>query len=203
MLVKKSHLYLGVTALVLCALGWGLWRWYEHRYPTWQEEVQLSDGRVIVVKQEREHYDNYGTAQSWLTFSLPEMGGKRTWHSHLTPQRIDVHEGKVYVFGFPRGDKQFAFYHRPKNYMVAAVWADGDFKRIPFISVPEMLRQEENVYPCISVRRDQLLTIATKREKWCSARGDRGQFGKKVNLDEYKDLAAFYADLTNSQPASE
>ena len=100
--LKRSNLVLGVGALLLiCVAAWPAWQWYDSRYPAWEEEVQLSDGRVITIHQKHEYYDNYGTNQSWVTFSLPEMNGKQTWHSYLVPQRVDVDQGKVYVFGYP------------------------------------------------------------------------------------------------------
>lgn len=114
MALKRSHLVLGVGAALLVCVGvWLTSKWYDGRYPTWQEEVQLSDGRVITVTQKHEYYDNYGTNQSWVTIDLSELGGKREWHSYLVPQRVDVYQGKVYVFGLPRGPRQFSYYKYP------------------------------------------------------------------------------------------
>ena len=86
----------GVILLLAALLGW---KYYDNRYPSWYEEVRLSDGRVITIHQKHEYYDNYGTNQSWVEIDLPELGGKRVWHSYLMPQRVDVVDGKIYVFG--------------------------------------------------------------------------------------------------------
>lgn len=88
-----------ISALLLIASVLA-WRYYESRYPSWYEEVRLSDGRIITIHQKREYYENYGTSQSWVTIDLPELGGKRVWHSYLMPQRVDVVNGKVYVFEY-------------------------------------------------------------------------------------------------------
>lgn len=95
-IIVLALLVIGSVAL----LGWN---YYQNRYPSWDEEVRLSDGRIITIQQKREVFDNYGTNQSWVTIDLPELGGKQVWHSYLMPQRVDVVDGKVYVFGIPRG----------------------------------------------------------------------------------------------------
>lgn len=202
-MIKRLNLWLLLAALLGCGVGWIAWQWYQTRYPTWHEEVQLSDGRVIVVKQKHEVYDNYGTNQSWVTFSLPEMGGERIWNSYLGPQRIDVADGNVYVFGVPRGIRQFNFYRKPKHYIVAFRWAGNEFERIPFLDVPERLRQEENILPCVPAGGRNLISLSLKRERWCPVRGDKWKFDRTIKLSDYAGLANFYADLDNTKPATD
>ena len=198
----KSMMGMALLAAAASVLAWSGWALYRERYPSWYEEVRLSDGRIITIKQRRRYYENYGTAESWVTIDLPELGGKRVWHSFLMPQRIDVHEGKVYVFGQPRGIKQNQYYRYPKNYMVGFVWNGADFVRIPFLSIPENIRNEENVYPC---ERSQMkvISIVEKDGQWCPVRGDRWKFGKKIILSDYRELAAFYARLGGGEPISD
>lgn len=201
---KRSNIIVGfIGSIVVCATCWFIWQWYDSRYPTWDEEVQLSDGRVIVVTQKHEYYENYGTNQSWVTFSLPEMGGKQTWHSYLIPQRIDVYQGKVYAFGYPRGDRQYQYYNYPKYYMVAFNWNGTEFQRIPFLQLPEKLRKEENVYSCIPPKPRNILTISKKNEHWCPAVGDKKQFTKQINLQEYVDSAIRYSRRDGGKPISD
>ena len=199
---RRKYL-LPIALLILLTGTWLSWKWYDSRYPTWDEEVQLSDGRVIVVTQKHEHYDNYGTNQSWVTFALPEMGGAQTWHSYLIPQRIDVFQGKVYVFGYPRGDRQYQHYNYPKYYMVAFSWNGTEFQRIPFLQVPEKLRQEENIYSCIPPEPRKYLTVSKKNEHWCPAVGDKKQFGRKIDLPEYVDAAIRYSRRDGGKPKSD
>lgn len=204
MRANRSSIALCMVGLVIvCVAGWLGWRWYDSRYPTWDEEVQLSDGRVIVVTQKHEYYENYGTNQSWVTFSLPEMDGRQTWHSYLIPQRIDVYNGKVYMFGFPRGDRQYRHYNYPKYYMVAFSWNGTEFQRIPFLQVPEQLRQEENIYPCIPNAPRHKLTLARKSRQWCPPVGDKKQFGKQIHLQEYVDAATRYSRRDGGKPISD
>lgn len=192
-----------LAALGIAALAWLAWTWYDARYPAWKEEVQLSDGRVITVKQKRQYFENYGTSQSWLTFSLPETGGERTWHSYLMPQRVDVYEGRLYVFGTPRGPRQYQHYRHPRYFMVAFTWDGNEFQRIPFIEVPETLRREENVYPCVPGDVHVVLTLADKAEQWCPPRGDQGKLTRKINLQEYAAVANAFSKLANQRPMTE
>jgi hypothetical protein len=203
MALKRSTLVISFgAALLICVAAWFTWQWYDNRYPTWDEEVQLSDGRVITVTQKHEYYDNYGTNQSWVTIDLPELGGKREWHSYLMPQRIDVHDGKIYLFGAPRGIRQYEYYRLPKPYLVAFQWDGKDFVRIPFLDVPVELRQQENIYPCTPQPRQSKLTLTYKAAQWCPERGDKWKFGKQINLQNYQELSLFYAGLANAKPMS-
>lgn len=194
-MVMLSLLVLGAAA----AVGWN---WYQVRYPSWYEAVRLSDGRVITIHQKREYRENYGTIQSWVTIDLPELGGKQVWHSYLMPQRVDVVDGKVYVFGAPRGDVQYSFYSDPKNYMVAFSWDGASFRRIAFLSVPELIRQEENVYRCIPRERAKI-DIAKKDAQWCEPAGDRQQFTKKIELSEYRATSITFARRNGRIPSSD
>jgi hypothetical protein len=195
-LLAMAVAVIGLVALV----GWKL---YERRYPSWDEEVRLSDGRVITIHQKREVYDNYGTNQSWVTIDLPELGGKQVWHSYLMPQRVDVIKGKVYAFGAPRGIRQYQHYLDPKNYLVAFEWSGVDFIRIPFLKIPEAIRQEENIYPCVPIPKSSRITLQTKDQSWCPARGDKWKFGKSIVLSDYQNLALFYAELGGTKPVSD
>lgn len=190
----------GVILLLAALLGW---KYYDNRYPTWYEEVRLSDGRVITIHQKHEYFENYGTNQSWVEIDLPELGGKRVWHSYLMPQRVDVVDGKVYVFGVPRGIKQNQFYRYPKHYLVGFEWSGGEFVRIPFLQIPLSVRQEENVYPCVPTPIQRRLTLQRKDENWCPERGDKWKFGKLIKISDYESLAMFYAELAGSKPISD
>lgn len=173
------------TAAII-SIGLGLWGWSNNQYKNWKEEVQLSDGRVITIIQKRKHISNYGTDQSWITFSLPEMDGEQTWHSYLIPMRIDVHDGKVYAYGRPRGPKQVAFYQYPSVCIVGFSWENSEFIRIPLKKIPKHLLESENVYPCIPKNESEKISITDKSNAWCPPAGDRQQFTKFINFNEYK-----------------
>ena len=201
---SRRHPYrwyaLAMIALVAAGIAYAV---YDRRNPSWREEVRLSDGRVIWIKQKHQYFENYGTNQSWVTFSLPEMGGERTWHSYLTPQRVDVANGRVFVFGFPRGDRQYAYYNYPRRYMVAFTWNGTDFQRIPFLQVPEALRGEENVLSCLPEARKSKVSLALKAQWWCPPQGDKKQFAKTIDLSAYEALATSYSRRSGGAPLSE
>lgn len=201
--VQRHRWRLIVTSMIFLIAVIAVWKYYDSRYPSWYEEVRLSDGRVITIHQKHEYYDNYGTNQSWVEIDLPELGGKRVWHSYLKPMRIDVQQGSVYVFGRPRGPRQVSHYRYPKNHMVAFKWNGSEFSRIPFLQVPEGIRREENVYSCIPNPRSNKLTSQTKDKQWCEPSGDEGQFVKKINLSDYQQLAIQFAKLDGGLPISD
>ena len=191
-----------IGALIVVA-GVLAWRYYDGRYPSWYEEVRLSDGRIITIHQKREYYDNYGTNQSWVEIDLPELGGKRVWHSYLMPQRVDVVDGKVYVFGIPRGDRQLEYYRFPKHHMVAFKWNGLDFERISFMQVPELSRKEENLFSCIPEVKPSKLLLKAKDANWCPTRGDKGELGKVLDIPTYSRVADQWAAVYNWTNRSE
>jgi hypothetical protein len=204
-LVAKRHLSIRA---VLVAVGVGVaawlgWSYYQSRYPSWKEEVQLSDGRVLLVKQERQYFENYGTNQSWVTFSLPELGGQQTWQSYLRPQRVDVYGGKVYVFGAPRGIRQYRHYKYPRYFMVAFIWSGSEFQRIPFMDVPSQIRSVENIFPCVPKDHKAIVTLKDKEAQWCPPTGDKSQFTRQIDVREYVGLAEEYSRLDGGKPLSE
>lgn len=196
LIVVLGLLVLGAAA----AVGWS---WYQKRYPSWFEEVRLSDGRVITIHQKREYHENYGTAQSWVTIDLPELGGKQVWHSYLMPMRVDVKDGVVYVFGRPRGPAQLTRYLYPKNHIVGFRWSGGGFARISFLDIPENLRREENIYSCLPRQVGSTLTLKAKDQEWCAPSGKDGQFKKSIDLIEYQRHADSMAKISNWQNRSE
>jgi hypothetical protein len=201
--LQRSRWWLLAALAVLLAIGLIGWQWHDKHYPSWDEEVQLADGRVITINQKREYYGDYGTNQSWVTITLPELEGKRVWHSYLIPMHVDVSKGQVYVFGRPRGPRQVQFYRYPKNNMVAFKWAGSEFVRIPFMDVPESVRAEENILSCLPPDHKKLVTLKQKSAQWCEPSGDKGQFVKHIDLDAYRELANAYARLDGGKPISE
>jgi hypothetical protein len=200
---RLSSIGLIGVALAITLITWIGSRWYDNRYPTWREEVQLSDGRIVVVKQKHQYYENYGTSQSWVTFSLPEMGGEQTWHSYLKPMRIDVADGKVYAFGRPRGDGQVQFYVYPLHYLVAFKWSGLSFERIPFMNVPEQIRSSENVFPCVPANRDVVLNWKQKENNWCPPSDSKGLLVRNFDLNSYDTLAQEYARRAGGKTITE
>lgn len=181
------------ASLLICALIGGLgWYYIDDQYPSWSEEVMLSDGRMLNVHRQHEYVRGYGVRRTWLTFSLPEMGGQQTWSEWMYPAIVDVSEGTVYVVGYTPGVKQFSSYLNPRYQLVAYNWDGKSFTRIPFLNVPEKIRQEWNVLYCS--QQGENTTWVAKTAGWCGGHGDF-VFGKTrqlelINLKEGAEIQA-------------
>lgn len=148
---------------------------------SWQEEVKLSDGRVIVVTQKRRYEgvytgQDYGSVvrEAWLTFKLPEFGNQViTWHENLKPRILNLHNGKLYVVGFPPTGQEFYQYGKPKPSYIGFRYENGKWQRIPFAEIPEAIYDTnlwiENVPPNKSGR----VSFADKAAEMRDAELDR------------------------------
>jgi hypothetical protein len=195
------HLWVGL-ALTTAACGLA-YMWLERRYTDWKEEVQLADGRNIVIEQRRDYLEGYGTRKTWLTFSLSEMGGEQTWTESMQPVLIAVtHDGLVYVAGWPSGEKQMDTYRHPRFGYAAFKWNGKKFERVPFLSIPEGLREEENVIRCIPQSR--YVTWATKLTSSCDGTSTYVSGGtRKIDLTYMQNWARMQAQRQNIEPLSD
>lgn len=114
---------------------------------SWQEEVKLTDGRVITITQKR-RYENVYDGQSsgnlprefWLIFKLPEFGNQEiTWHENLFPRVLNVYQGKFYVVGTPWTELEYRQYGKPYPEYVPYRYEAGQWQRIPFNEIPEAI----------------------------------------------------------------
>lgn len=114
---------------------------------SWQEEVKLSDGRVIVVTQKR-RYEGVYTGQNfgdlprefWLTFRLPEFGDQEiTWHENLKPLVLNLYQGHLYLIATPPSGREFMQYGSPKPGYVQFKYDGVGWKRVPFSEIPEAI----------------------------------------------------------------
>jgi hypothetical protein len=176
--------------------------WYEYRFPSWKEEVVLPDGRKIIVKQRRDFIEGRGTRRTWLTFSLPEMGAERTWSEHMEPLLIAANGHDVWVAGWPAGYAQFAAYGLPRNGYVAFKWNGQDFSRVPFVSIPEALRQEQNLIRCVP--ETSYVSWQAKLPSGCDGSG-RFLHGvsRKIDLSKMQAWANENSRLRNTTPQSD
>jgi len=179
--------------------------WYAYRFPSWEETVALPDGRTIVVKERRDFIEGRGTRRTWLTFSLPEMGGEQTWSERLYPTMIGVADGNVYVVGRPRGSTQFSRYAFPRYVYVAFLWRGSSFERVPFLSVPEPLRSKENVRWCLPGGDDSKRAVRASGQ-WCIEQltpGDKFPVPQTVDLRLREAEALDWARSAGLQPSSD
>ena len=198
----KPALIVIAVALGIAALGFA---WYDYRFPSWEEEVLLPDGRKIVVKQRRDFIEGYGTRKTWLTFSLPEMGGERTWVEYMQPALLGISkEGEVFVVGWPTGEKQMGMYRHPRYGFVAFKWEHSSFERVPFTTVPEELRREENLIRCLPLSKGHFFSWETKIQAGCNANGEfvTGA-SRQIDMQYMQDWALRQAKRNNIKPLSE
>ena len=114
---------------------------------SWQEEVKLSDGRVITVTQRRRYEgvytgQDYGSVvrEAWLIFRLREFDRQDiTWHENLKPRILNLHNGKLYIVGFPPTGLEFDQYGKPKPSYIGFRYENGKWQRIPFAEIPEAI----------------------------------------------------------------
>lgn len=147
---------------------------------TWQEEVKLNDGRVIVVTQKRRCESAYTgqnfakciSREAWLTIKLPEFGDKDiVWNEKLKPMTLNLHAGKLYVIGrFPTG-REFYLYNKPQPPYIGFRWDGFAWQRIAFVEIPEAI-YDGNMVIDLPPEGTSLLTIEKKNSR--ELNGDLG-----------------------------
>lgn len=150
---------------------------------SWQEEVPLNDGRVIVVSQERKCAGGDYTAaknascvatEAWLRFRLPETGNQEvTWHERLNPMVMNVHQGRIYVVGHPIHPAEFRAYGGTNppyiGYMLQGAQQGAQWQRIPFEQIPTEIYEGNLLIESIPKTRTKYLSLAAK-----SSAGENG-----------------------------
>ncbi len=140
---------------------------------TWQEEVKLLDGRVITVTQKRRYDSDKMPREAWLTFRLPEFGNQEiVWHESLEIQVLNLYQGKLYVVGDARGQREFRQYGA---HYVPFRYEAGQWVRIPLSEVPITI-YDTNMYPGnMSLDRRKQVSVADKVEIFKDDRWDADQ----------------------------
>lgn len=140
---------------------------------TWQEEVKLSDGRVITITQKRRYESVYTGSNSgnlpreyWMIIKLPEFGNKEiTWHENLLPQVLNVYQGKLYVVGTPFTEVEFRQYGKPFPEYVPYRYEAGQWQRITFNEIPEAIYDTNLLIANEPLNRAKFVTFAMKAEE--------------------------------------
>ena len=154
----------------------------------WKEEVQLQDGRVIVVTQKRRYervYDGQSTGNlarsASLSFSLPETGNQTVeWQQHLMPRVLGIHQGKLYIVGFPPTYREFIEYGKIKAGWIGYVLNGSQWEQIPFEQIPTEI-YDTNLLIDWSVDLPKLVTLAEKNSKQMN--GDHRYRGHIKRID--------------------
>ena len=138
---KRIHQLLKLLIILQC--GESLTSCADNK-ASWQEEVKLLDGRVIVVHQERRfegayNGSNYGGVprEFWITMNLPEISKQEiVWHEKVLPTNLNIFKGKLYVVAVPQTSREFYLYNKPAPPYVGYQYENGQWQRISFDEIP-------------------------------------------------------------------
>ena len=148
---------------------------------TWQEEVKLNDGRMIVVTQKK-LMDRGLDRDAWLTFTLRDLNTQEiSWHENLRPLVLNVHAGKLYVVGLPPTEREFFQYGKPRPPYVPYKWESGAWQRIPFADVPEAIYDVNMLIEQIPPEGTKLLTWNRKMSSDLNGKGTYNAFLKRLD----------------------
>lgn len=150
---------------------------------TWQEEVKLSDGRVITVTQKRRYEgayngQNYGVIprEAWLTFRLPEFGNQDiTWHENLKPWILNLHEGKLYVVGWPPTRLEFDLYGKQRPPYIGFLYENGQWRRITLTEIPDAIYDTNLWIENVPTHKAEQVSLNDKAEEMRNPELDRSR----------------------------
>ena len=138
----------------------------------WKEEVQLNDGRIIVVTQKKrceggDYSAKTGATciarESWLMINLPEFSEKEIlWHESLKPMIVNINEKQLYVVGRPPTTLEFRAYGATTPPYFGFIWDKGSWKRIPFKEIPEAIYNANMLIESIPSARTDFLDLKVK-----------------------------------------
>lgn len=189
---------LTIPAVVVSFIGW---QWYQTHFPSWDEEVQLSDGRLITVHRAHKLNTDHVLVETTLTLDLPELGGKRTWTESLYPAIVDIHQGQVYVVGQVTYKSAWQ-YKYPRYGFAAYRYTTAGWQRMPFIDLPPVVRERENIAYCIQAA-DQA-SWQVKQTGWCNSSGDFVVgLQRTINVAAHESRALEQASRANTTVKSE
>ena len=178
-----------------------LFQWYRAHFPNWVEEVKLSDGRTIELSRTQKYDSDHLLLETALTFDLPETHGQQTWRQNLYPVIFDVFQGRVYAVGAVTYKSAWQ-YQRPRYGYVAYVFSQGNWSRVPFISLPEAIRKSENIAFCATP--NMLSSWQEKQVGWCNLAGQYvGGASRDIDILAHELNAKQMAELANTTTKSE
>ena len=152
---------------------------------TWQEEVKLNDGRMIVVTQKK-LMDRGIDREAWLTFSLPEFSKTQIlWHESQQPIVLNVHKGKLYVVGLPPTQREFFKYGKPRPPYVPYRWENGAWQRIPFAELPEAIYDVNMLIDGMPPKGTKLLTWNQKMSPDLNGKGTYTTDQKRLDPNDF------------------
>lgn len=185
--MKHSIMVLMVLLVMGCASP------YSSRsdvFRTWDEEVKLNDGRVIVVNQ-KVRCDGQAVShpekscvmrEVWLTFRLPEFSSQEiVWNEHLQPLVLNVDRGQLYVVGMPPTSREFDIYGKPRPPYIGFRFEVDGWYRMPFEEIPRAIYDTNLVIGLAPADAKPVLTVERKESKELNGGPTRGKVFKRID----------------------
>lgn len=132
---------------------------------SWQEEVKLIDGRVIVVEQKRRCPDaTCRTApEAWLKINLPEFSDQPIlWHEKLNPLILNTQKGVLYVVATPPSCRESLLYGDPVPFYIPFKYEHGQWSLIRVEDIPVEIYDVNMLIPSVPQDGTQLLSVDQK-----------------------------------------
>ena len=130
----------------------------------WQEEVKLLDGRVITVTQQN-RVEGRTPREFWLTFKLPEFGGKEiVWNTNLMPVIMNIYQNKLYIVGIPFTTREFRQYGSPKPPYLGYRYEAGRWQLISFNEIPVAIYDTNLYFDNMAIDQKKHVSLADKEE---------------------------------------
>jgi hypothetical protein len=158
----------------------------------WREEVQLSDGRVVEITQQRRYEKAYagdGSGKStivrdaWIRFRLTETQHHEVvWHENLIPMRFDVAEGRPFIVAYPPTYREAIKYEKPKPSYLGYIYENNQWRRVAFSEIPEGLYDFNLVAKQLMPEGVEKLILSEKNSKKFNGYPDISKCAKRVNL---------------------
>jgi hypothetical protein len=163
-LIQFSWLSKFLKTLLIIQLGAAMTACADSNTKSWQEEVKLLDGRIIIVTI-KYGFPRGVFRESWVTLKLPETGNEETtWHEHLQPQNLNVVNGKLYIVGTTGTTVEFRLYNFPRPPYVGFVYDNKVWNRIPFNEIPEAMYDMNLSSYGVEPKNPRMATLAEKNK---------------------------------------
>lgn len=170
--------------LLIFLLGISMTACAETDTRSWQEEVKLLDGRVIMIES-KFGYPRGVFREAWITLKLPETGNEETtWHEHLMPGNLNVVNGKLYIVGTTETTVEFRLYSFPRPPQVGYIYDNKVWKRIPFNEIPEAMYDMNLLEGAPEPNQSGAVTLAYKNKKFADPR--MSKYARRIDpLEKY------------------
>jgi len=162
----------------------------QDKFREWQEEVQLNDGRVIVVTQKKRcegaytgnEYVQCIAREAWLTINLPEFSDKPiVWHEKLKPTVLNIHNKVLYIVARFPTEREFKFYGEPQPPYIGYIWKGDSWQRIPFVDIPEEIYNTNMLIEGIPPEEVRYLSLEKKNSKKFNGNNTYPKYIKKID----------------------